>query len=465
MTDSENDSERNADDGMRLSWPSVYLPGAPSLLGGESPPGGAAAGHAPEGPATAPAATPRPVPTPTPTPVPTPVPAKRTPVPETDRGPPTPARRSRPPAAPTEPQYVTEARQWLMETDIDAQWRRLWRPAPLETDLDAVLAGPGSVAAPPRSSTLPPPARRQLRVFLETDLDAAAPPRLQPFGLAARTCSSKETDIDLAPTPSPSPRASRTLPRTRFVRETDVDEAMGFSRRAGRPGPESSFDTVCSEGPTPPRRTPAGTLAVDSDATAVLRSSTERTFTETDLDDEPIRPPAPPCPFTYAPAAPAPMPVPPRPLRPELILRPLQPPQPPRPTDLLMPPLGLLGPPAPAPAPGSHMGSGTMSGLGSGLGLGSASALGSGTGLLGGGVFTLDPSMLDSDVDESELRRVLLNDYDPEGFGEIPWEDFELVLHDPEFCLVVPPNKRLILAEKAAERKTTAITFQDFVNV
>ena len=31
--------------------------------------------------------------------------------------------------------------------------------------------------------------------------------------------------------------------------------------------------------------------------------------------------------------------------------------------------------------------------------------------------------------------------------------------------MVVPPNKRMILAEKAAERKTTAITFQDFVNV
>lgn len=60
---------------------------------------------------------------------------------------------------------------------------------------------------------------------------------------------------------------------------------------------------------------------------------------------------------------------------------------------------------------------------------------------------------------------MLILQYDPEGFGEIPWEDFELVLRDPEFCAVVPPNKRVILAEKAAERKTSAITFQDFVNV
>ena len=39
------------------------------------------------------------------------------------------------------------------------------------------------------------------------------------------------------------------------------------------------------------------------------------------------------------------------------------------------------------------------------------------------------------------------------------------MLRDPDFCNQVPSNKQLILAEKAAERKTTAITFQDFVNV
>lgn len=483
---------------MRLSWPSVYLPGAPSLLAGaagakEDSPASSSPSR-PEQAAMAAASTG------------TPVPAKRTlTLLQTATPPPgPPATPLRPPAAPTparrarsvrpcmdavedawaapkpkqtlaqkqvqaqaqdqpqpqgetqgqphdqpqsqaeEPSYVTEARQWLMETDIDAQWRRLWRPAPLETDLDAVLAGPGAAAPPPRSSTLPPPSRRPLQVFLETDLDAAATPtgsgpgllgeatspKQQAFGLAARTCSSKETDIDLAP--SPSPRQFRTLPRTRFLRETDVDEAMGFVRRTAtepdcldrgldrgllglaqqqQQGVQSSFDTVCSDyAPTPPRR--GGYPAADSDATtALLRSSTERTFTETDLDDDPTpaRPPAPPL------RAPMGM-MPPRPDRPtgsELVLRPPPPPHPhrhSRPTDLLMPPPGPLGL--------GPMGSSTMSGLGSGVGSG-GSALGSALGSSAhGGVFTVDggTSMLDSDVDESELRRLLLNDVSYSGF-------------------------------------------------
>lgn len=279
-----------------------------------------------------------------------------------------------------------------------------------------------------------------MQVFLETDLDMEISPAAaaRAADLAKRTCSSKETDIDMAPTPSPSPspRRFRTLPRTMHMQrfETDVDEAMGFVRasRPYRPSPlESSFDTVCSDAPTPPRRTLAGTLP--------RGSSTERTFTETDLDED-----------TTAPARPAPprvsLPVPPRPARPEIILRP---PQPPRPTDLLVVHGGGI-PGMPAPGGGSsvnlgllnighvsyHMGSGTMSGMGSAIGSGlgsgpgsrlgsglgsglalgaSASALGSGMGLGTGGVFTVDSnrdtSMLgDSDVDESELRRVLLND-------------------------------------------------------
>lgn len=55
--------------------------------------------------------------------------------------------------------------------------------------------------------------------------------------------------------------------------------------------------------------------------------------------------------------------------------------------------------------------------------------------------------------------------YDPEGFGEIPWDDFVEVLKTPEFVAEVAPNKRDILAERAQERKTPAITFQDFVNI
>ena len=55
--------------------------------------------------------------------------------------------------------------------------------------------------------------------------------------------------------------------------------------------------------------------------------------------------------------------------------------------------------------------------------------------------------------------------YDPEGFGEIPWDDFLQVLKSPDFITEVDANKREILQEKAQERKTSAITFQDFVNV
>ncbi|XP_065338239.1 protein rhomboid [Cloeon dipterum] len=78
-----------------------------------------------------------------------------------------------------------------------------------------------------------------------------------------------------------------------------------------------------------------------------------------------------------------------------------------------------------------------------------------------------------SELDEAEQRRELLTDkwrqlfdkYDPEGFGEIPWDDFVVALHSPDFVSQVEPNKREILAEKAQQRLTSAITFQDFVNV
>jgi rhomboid-related protein 1/2/3 len=55
--------------------------------------------------------------------------------------------------------------------------------------------------------------------------------------------------------------------------------------------------------------------------------------------------------------------------------------------------------------------------------------------------------------------------YDPEGFGEIPWDDFLEVLNNPEFIAEVDANKRDMLLERAQERSTSAITFQDFVNV
>ncbi|XP_012538254.1 protein rhomboid [Monomorium pharaonis] len=77
------------------------------------------------------------------------------------------------------------------------------------------------------------------------------------------------------------------------------------------------------------------------------------------------------------------------------------------------------------------------------------------------------------DIDESEYRRELLNDkwrmlfdkFDPEGFGEIPLEDFLTALRSPEWKAEIPTNKRDILLTRAKESGIEAITFQDFVNV
>ncbi|XP_049855443.1 uncharacterized protein LOC126336008 [Schistocerca gregaria] len=122
----------------------------------------------------------------------------------------------------------------------------------------------------------------------------------------------------------------------------------------------------------------------------------------------------------------------------------------------LPPPLALLPPPPPAPPD---------------IRLPPPDSLPSAPGSERGSVLPHDGA--DSDLDESELRRELLNDkwrqlfdkYDPEGFGEIPWDDFVEVLNQPEFAAEVDAHKRDILLERALERKTSAITFQDFVNV
>ncbi|XP_064478991.1 protein rhomboid-like isoform X3 [Ornithodoros turicata] len=77
-------------------------------------------------------------------------------------------------------------------------------------------------------------------------------------------------------------------------------------------------------------------------------------------------------------------------------------------------------------------------------------------------------------VDDFELHRALLlsdkwrrlfDKFDPEGFGEIPWEDFVVALESNDFLDQVDPAKREILTAKALERRTTAITFDDFVAV
>ncbi|KAH9365289.1 hypothetical protein HPB48_018309 [Haemaphysalis longicornis] len=55
--------------------------------------------------------------------------------------------------------------------------------------------------------------------------------------------------------------------------------------------------------------------------------------------------------------------------------------------------------------------------------------------------------------------------FDPEGFGEIPWADFLRALESPEFCQAVGPAKREILTAKAHRSRTSAITYDDFVAV
>ena len=55
--------------------------------------------------------------------------------------------------------------------------------------------------------------------------------------------------------------------------------------------------------------------------------------------------------------------------------------------------------------------------------------------------------------------------YDPEGFGEIPVEDFLIALRSPEWIVEIPVNKRDILYLRAKESRIEAVTFQDFVNV
>lgn len=55
--------------------------------------------------------------------------------------------------------------------------------------------------------------------------------------------------------------------------------------------------------------------------------------------------------------------------------------------------------------------------------------------------------------------------FDPEGFGEIPLEDFLAALRSPEWKAEIPTNKRDILLTRAKESRVEAVTFQDFVNV
>ncbi|XP_076029865.1 uncharacterized protein LOC143018393 [Oratosquilla oratoria] len=85
----------------------------------------------------------------------------------------------------------------------------------------------------------------------------------------------------------------------------------------------------------------------------------------------------------------------------------------------------------------------------------------------------IDGIETESEPDEAEIRRELLTDkwrllfdkFDLEGFGEIPWGEFRRALVHPEFVAAVDEHKREVLALKAQTPTTSAITFQDFVNV
>lgn len=55
--------------------------------------------------------------------------------------------------------------------------------------------------------------------------------------------------------------------------------------------------------------------------------------------------------------------------------------------------------------------------------------------------------------------------FDPEGFGEIPLEDFIEALKSAEWRAEIPANKRDILLVRVKESRMQAVTFQDFVNV
>uniref|UniRef100_A0A336LIX5 CSON003669 protein n=1 Tax=Culicoides sonorensis TaxID=179676 RepID=A0A336LIX5_CULSO len=90
-------------------------------------------------------------------------------------------------------------------------------------------------------------------------------------------------------------------------------------------------------------------------------------------------------------------------------------------------------------------------------------------------IYDTDHTDLNSDYDEAELRKELLKDklrilfdsIDPEGFGEIPVDDFISALKTPELQDKVPFNKQELLYERAmkAKKGPGTVSFQDFVEV
>lgn len=114
-------------------------------------------------------------------------------------------------------------------------------------------------------------------------------------------------------------------------------------------------------------------------------------------------------------------------------------------------------------------------------------------------MYDTDHTDLNSDFDEAELRRELLKDvsaqpsrisptatahlitfslqkwrqlfdqFDPEGFGEIPVDEFLAALKSTELQSQVPLNKIELLYHRALKSKepngSGSVSFQEFVNV
>jgi len=63
--------------------------------------------------------------------------------------------------------------------------------------------------------------------------------------------------------------------------------------------------------------------------------------------------------------------------------------------------------------------------------------------------------------------RTLFDMFDPEGFGEIPLDDFEVALDSREFITNISPGKIIILKDRLMAHRqigVSAVTFQEFVN-
>ena len=57
--------------------------------------------------------------------------------------------------------------------------------------------------------------------------------------------------------------------------------------------------------------------------------------------------------------------------------------------------------------------------------------------------------------------------FDPEGFGEIPLDDFEQALDSREFITNISPGKIIMLKDRLLAHRqigVSAVTFQEFVN-